>query len=64
MESYLVNRDNEYPHLRNPKFHSEDIKSCINEAYFKTLKLNLKQEFGSSKVDLICGGPPCSVWLR
>ncbi|MDC0365098.1 DNA cytosine methyltransferase [Gammaproteobacteria bacterium] len=59
MESYLVNRDSEYPHLRNPKFHSEDIKSCINEAYFKTLKLNLKQEFGSSEVDLICGGPPC-----
>lgn len=59
MESYLVNRDNEYPHLRNPKFHSNDIKLCINEAYFKTLKLNLEQEFGSSKVDLICGGPPC-----
>jgi DNA (cytosine-5)-methyltransferase 1 len=59
MESYLVNRDSEYPHLRNPKFHSEDIKSCINEEYFKTLKLNLKQEFGSSEVDLICGGPPC-----
>lgn len=59
LETYLVNRENEYPHLRNPKFHSQDIKECINPQFFKKLKANIRKEFGSSKVDLICGGPPC-----
>lgn len=59
MESYLINRENEYPHLRNPKFHSYDIKSCVNKEYLKNLRTNLEQEFGSSEIDLICGGPPC-----
>jgi DNA (cytosine-5)-methyltransferase 1 len=59
LETYLVNRENEYPHLRNSKFHSQDIKECINPQFFKKLKANIRKEFGSSKVDLICGGPPC-----
>lgn len=59
MESYLINRENKYKHLRNSKFHSYDIKSCVNKAYLNKLKSNLKQEFGSSEIDLICGGPPC-----
>tara|TARA_B100000686_G_scaffold350885_1_gene448060 strand:+ start:319 stop:1566 length:1248 start_codon:yes stop_codon:yes gene_type:complete len=59
LETYLINREKEYPHLRNPKFHSFDIKDCINEKFFRSLKRNLKAEFGHSKVDLICGGPPC-----
>ena len=59
LETYLINREKEYPHLRNPKFHSFDIKDCVNEKFFRSLKRNLKVEFGDSKVDLICGGPPC-----
>ena len=59
LETYLINREKEYPHLRNPKFHSQDIKDCINDKFFKNLKNNLRKEFGTSKVDLICGGPPC-----
>ncbi|MBK00663.1 MAG: DNA (cytosine-5-)-methyltransferase [Euryarchaeota archaeon] len=59
LETYLLNREKEYPFLRNPKFHSFDIKDCINERFFRSLKRNLRNEFGSSKVDLICGGPPC-----
>ena len=59
LETYLINREIEYPHLRDQKFHSNDIKECINEKFFKQLKINLRKEFGTSKVDLVCGGPPC-----
>ena len=59
LESYLINRESEYPHLRDPKFHSQDIKDCINSRFFKDLKNNLAKQFGSCSVDLICGGPPC-----
>ena len=59
LETYLINREQEYPHLRDPKFHSQDIKDCINNKFFRNLKTNLKIEFGSSDVDVICGGPPC-----
>ena len=59
LETYLINRETEYPHLRDQKFHSNDIKECINEKFFKQLKINLRREFGTSKVDLVCGGPPC-----
>ena len=59
LETYLMNREREYPHLRDPRFHSNDINECINDRFFTNLKRNLKKEFGSSEVDLICGGPPC-----
>lgn len=59
LETYLINREDEYPYLRDPKFHSRDIKDCINHSFFKNLKSNLKKEFGSDDIDLICGGPPC-----
>ena len=59
LETYLINRETEYPHLRDQKFYSNDIKECINEKFFKQLKINLRKEFGTSKVDLVCGGPPC-----
>lgn len=59
LETYLINREKEYPHLRDPKFHSQDIKNCINPKFFSKLKRDLRKEFGSSQVDLICGGPPC-----
>jgi len=59
LQTYLINRENDYPHLKNPKFHSKNIKDCINKNYFRNLKINLKKEFGSSQVDIVCGGPPC-----
>ena len=59
LETYLINREEDHPHLRDPKFHSQDIKSCINHKFFRRLKSNLKNQFGSSEVDVICGGPPC-----
>lgn len=59
LETYLINREKKHPHLRNAKFHSYDIKECINDKFFRGLKSNLKKEFGSSDVDVICGGPPC-----
>ena len=59
LETYLINREEEYPHLRDPKFHSQDIKGCINNKFFRRLKSTLKNQFGSSGVDVICGGPPC-----
>jgi len=59
LETYLINREDEYPHLRDPRFHSQDIKNCISNKFFKNLKLDLKEEFGSSEVDVVCGGPPC-----
>ncbi|MDA9094365.1 DNA cytosine methyltransferase [Gammaproteobacteria bacterium] len=59
LETYLINREQKYPHLRDPRFHSQDIKECINPKFFKDLKENIKSEFGSDDVDLICGGPPC-----
>lgn len=59
LETYLINREKKHPHLRNTKFHSYDIKECINDKFFRSLKSNLKKEFGSSDVDVICGGPPC-----
>ena len=63
LETYLVNRDADYPHLRE-KYNSRDIKSIINEqGFFAKLLDDLSQDFGrdfrTNPVDLIAGGPPC-----
>ena len=59
LSTYLNNRKEEFPYLEDPKFHSNDIKECMGDDFFVALKRNLKKMHGSSKVDLICGGPPC-----
>ena len=64
LETYLLNRDEIYPYLRDNKFHSRDIKKCIHEEFFKNLKFNLVAKFGSEKIDLVCGGPPCQGFSR
>lgn len=59
LETYFVNRE-EFSYLRDPKFHSHDIKDCIkNKKFFSQLKSDFLKQHGSSEIDLICGGPPC-----
>lgn len=63
LETYLINRDQEYPHLRE-KYHSKDIKEVIlKKDYFDSLlndlQVDFKRDFRENSVDLITGGPPC-----
>ena len=63
LETYLINRDKEFPHLRK-KFSSTDIKDIVsNKEFFKNFHHDLNTTFGrdfkKNPVDLIAGGPPC-----
>ena len=63
LETYLINRDQEYPHLRE-KYHSKDIKEVVlKKDYFDSLlndlQLDFKRDFRENSVDLLTGGPPC-----
>jgi DNA (cytosine-5)-methyltransferase 1 len=63
METYLINREKYYPHLRE-KYNSRDIKDVIqNKTFFKELLNNFKKDFArdfrKDSVDLVAGGPPC-----
>lgn len=65
LETYLINREQDFPYLRDKKFHSNDILNCFDkDNYFESLKKNLRKIHGSSKIDLICGGPPCQGYSR
>ena len=59
LETYLINRDKEYPYLRTD-FFSNDIKDHIyKKDFFKKLKKKFKSKLNVERVDLIVGGPPC-----
>lgn len=63
LETYLLNRDEEFPHLRE-QFKSQDIKEVVSdEKFFEDFFTRLKNEFGKNfsngEVDLVAGGPPC-----
>lgn len=63
LETYLMNRDEEYPHLRT-KYNSRDIKQTVtDEGFFDWLFTNLQRDancdFSDGNIDLIAGGPPC-----
>ena len=63
IETYLINRDDEYPHLRK-KYNSRDIKEVVSdEKFFENLlssfKKDFKRDFKKNPVDLVTGGPPC-----
>ena len=63
LETYLINRDQEYPHLRE-KYHSKDIKEVVlKKDYFDSLlndlQVDFKRDFRENSVDLLTGGPPC-----
>ena len=63
IETYLMNRDVDYPHLRS-KYNSRDIKDTIkNENFFSnlisSLSVDFKRDFYENSIDLVTGGPPC-----
>lgn len=63
IETYLLNRDDHYPHLRE-KYNSRDIKEVIQDKNFfesllNNLSKNFSRDFRTQNVDLIVGGPPC-----
>ncbi len=60
LETYLINRD-EYPLLRDSRFHSKDIYELTKKNKLNELSINLKKEFNLKKgdVSLVVGGPPC-----
>ena len=63
LETYLINRDQHFPHLRE-RFFSNDIKSVIyKRGFFGGLFNDFEEKFGrnfkSHPVDLVVGGPPC-----
>lgn len=62
METYLMNRDDEFPWLRNNKIH--DVKELVgNPHIIDELKLKFISQFGidvsNGDLDLLVGGPPC-----
>lgn len=70
-ETYLVNRDHQYPLLRS-KYNSDDIRAVVGKTgYFTDLIEGFSRDYGlrsADPVDLVVGGPPCqgfsSVGLR
>ncbi|MDA9159843.1 DNA cytosine methyltransferase [Rhodobacteraceae bacterium] len=63
LETYLINRDEEHPHLRE-KYFSRDIKDFVSDdANFVNLLDDWKKDFGrdfvKNPIDVVAGGPPC-----
>ena len=64
IESYLLNREQLYPYLRDTAFHCNDIKDLVLK---KKLLTNTIKEFNAQlgidikngDLDLLVGGPPC-----
>ena len=63
IETYLINREHEYPHLRE-KYNSRDIKEVVSktnffEGLFDQLQKDFGRDFTKDSVDVVAGGPPC-----
>lgn len=63
MESYLINRDDDNPYLRE-RFNSNDIKSMtLDKKYINNLVKDLNNTYSldtnNGELDLLVGGPPC-----
>ena len=63
METYLLNRDDEFPLLRD-KYNIGDIKDLVsNESLFSGLICSMLNDYGidinKGELDLLVGGPPC-----
>jgi DNA (cytosine-5)-methyltransferase 1 len=64
LESYLINREAAYPHLRNKIFHCNDVKELVlNKKRLSGIVAAFKSELGidikKGELDLLVGGPPC-----
>ena len=66
LETYLMNRDKEFPALRSEKLFVQDIKELVAQdgKLLDDLKDTLKRgshrlNVGKGDLDLVCGGPPC-----
>ena len=62
MNSYLINRDNEFPLLRE-KYNSSDIQEnlTIKKNALDEMTSNFEEDYGIKKgeLGLVVGGPPC-----
>ncbi len=63
METYLMNRDDTFPLLRE-KYNVGDVKDLVNdETLFKRIISNMLADYGldiaKGELDLLVGGPPC-----
>lgn len=63
METYLLNRDDEFPLLRK-KYNVNDVKELVrNEELFDSIVKGMKDDYGldigKGELDLLVGGPPC-----
>lgn len=63
LETYLVNREQEYPLLRQ-KYNVKDVKTLVDEAgLLKCILDGLRVDAGvnveNGELDLLVGGPPC-----
>ena len=64
IESYLLNREQNYPYLRDAAFHCNDIKDLVlNKKLLtntiKEFKNQLNIDIKKGDLDLLVGGPPC-----
>jgi len=64
IESYLINREKEHPHLREEIFHCNDVKELVlKKGQINKIKVEFKNQLGidikSGDLDLLVGGPPC-----
>jgi len=60
MNTYLANRDEHYPDLRQ-KYNSRDIKDLVKDDRLDDLVSGFKRDYGikQNEIDLVVGGPPC-----
>lgn len=63
LDSYLQNREEIEPHLKDPDFHCQDVKGLVDKARITKLKKDLKATYGidcaNGDLGLVVGGPPC-----
>lgn len=63
LSSYLINRQDHYPWLKEKEFHCYDVKELVNKKRIAKLKKNILDKFhidiNKGDLPLIVGGPPC-----
>ena len=65
MESYLVNRREDFPELDQPRGHVNDIFDLTaKDGELSAFSSHLRSVRGIKDVDLIVGGPPCQGYYQ